>query len=201
MIRAAILVVSSKIADGREEDKGKAALVQLVESIPASLASYDAVPDERQAIRDRLVSLCEGGTADVVLTVGGTGVRPTDVVPEVTREVAEKEIPGIGEAMRLESLKKVQTAMLSRGTAGVRGRTLIVNTPGSPSGAAESLEAIVPVLDHALETLAGPHDHAGRAGSAHGDAPGDSTEDQHAFGRPEAASAEVEAEDEAEDGD
>ena len=155
MIRAAILVVSSKIADGQEEDKGKAALVQLVESIPASLASYDVVPDERQAIRDRLVSLCEGGRADVVLTVGGTGVRPTDVVPEITREVAEKEIPGIGEAMRLESLKKVQTAMLSRGTAGIRGRTLIVNLPGSPRGARENLAVVLPVLEHTVDKVQG----------------------------------------------
>ena len=118
MIRAAILVVSSKIAEGREEDKGKAALVQLVESIPASLASYD-------------------------------------VVPEVTREVAEKEIPGIGEAMRLESLKKVQTAMLSRGTAGVRGRTLIVNLPGSPRGARENLAVVLPVLEHTVDKVQG----------------------------------------------
>src|SRR3989442_13148198 len=106
------------MAGGREEDKGKAAWVQLVESIPASLASYDAVPDERQAIRDRLVSLCEGGTADGVLTVGGTGVRPTDVGPEVTREGAEKEIPGIGEAIRLESRKKVKTPRPTRATRG-----------------------------------------------------------------------------------
>jgi len=148
-------VVSSKIAEGLEEDKGKAALVQLVESIPAGLASYDVVPDERQAIRDRLVSLCEGGAADVVLTVGGTGVRPTDVVPEITREVAEKEIPVIGEAMRLESLTKVQTAMLSRGTAGVRGRTLIVNLPGSPRGARENLAVVLPVLEHTVDKVQG----------------------------------------------
>src|SRR5207245_954260 len=145
VIRAAILVVSSKIAEGQEEDKGKAALVQLVESIPASLASYDVVPDERQAIRDRLVSPCDGGT----------GVRPTDVVPEVTREVAEKEIPGIGEAMRLESLKKVQTAMLSRGTAGIRGWTLIVNLPGSPRGARENLAVVLPVLEHTVDKVQG----------------------------------------------
>src|SRR3989449_7046692 len=100
-------------------------------------------------------SLCESGTADVVLTAGGTGVRPTDVVPEVTREVAEKEIPGIGEAMRLESLKKVQTAMLSRGTAGIRGRTLIVNLPGSPRGARENLAVVLPVLEHTVDKVQG----------------------------------------------
>ena len=155
MIRAAVLVVSSKIAEGREEDKGKADLVKLVESIPASLASYDVVPDERQAIRDRLVSLCESDAADVVLTVGGTGVRPTDVVPEVTREVVEKEIPGIGEAMRQESLKKVQTAMLSRGTAGICEETLIINLPGSPRGARENLNVVLPVLEHTIDKIQG----------------------------------------------
>ena len=155
MIRVAILVVSSKIAGGHEEDKGKAALVELVESIPASLASYGVVPDDRQAIRERLVSLCESDAADVVLTVGGTGVRPTDVVPEVTREVVEKEIPGIGEAMRQESLKKVQTAMLSRGTAGIREQTLIVNLPGSPRGARENLSVVLPVLEHTIDKIQG----------------------------------------------
>lgn len=155
MTRIAILVVSSKIAGGQEEDQGKAALAQLVESIPASLIAYEVAPDERRAIRERLVSLCDGGTADVVLTVGGTGVRPTDVVPEVTREVVEKEIPGIGEAMRQESLKKVQTAMLSRGTAGIRGRTLIVNLPGSPRGARENLNVVLPVLEHTIDKIQG----------------------------------------------
>lgn len=155
MIRVAILVVSSTIAGGQEEDKGKTALVELVESIPAGLASYEVVPDERPAIRDRLTALCDGGAADVVLTVGGTGVRPTDVAPDVTREVADKEIPGIGEAMRLESLKKVQTAVLSRGTAAIRGRTLIVNLPGSPRGARENLSVVLPVLEHTIEKIQG----------------------------------------------
>ena len=155
MIRVAILVVSSKIAGGQEEDQGKAALAQLVESIPASLASYGVVSDERQAIRERLVSLCESEAFDVVLTVGGTGVRPTDVVPEVTREVVEKEIPGIGEAMRQESLKKVQTAMLSRGTAGIYEDTLIINLPGSPRGARENLNVVLPVLEHTIDKIQG----------------------------------------------
>lgn len=155
MIRVAILVVSSKIAEGKEEDKGRAGLVEAVEAVPAALASYDVVPDDRSAIRARLVALCDGGGADVVVTTGGTGVRPTDVVPEVTREVIEKEIPGIGEAMRMESLKKVQTAMIARGTAGVRGRTLILNLPGSPRGARESLAVVLPVLEHTVDKIQG----------------------------------------------
>ncbi len=155
MIRVAILVVSSKIAGGQEEDKGKAALVQVVEAIPATMASYEVAPDERRAIRDRLTALCDSGAVDVVLTVGGTGVRPTDMVPDVTREIADKEIPGIGEAMRLESLKKVQTAVLARGTAAVRGRTLIVNLPGSPRGARENLSVVLPVLEHTIDKIQG----------------------------------------------
>lgn len=155
MIRVAVLVVSSKIAGGKEEDTGKAGVAALVESMPGVLAAYEVVPDERGVIRDRLVALCDSGEADLVLTSGGTGVRPTDVVPEVTREVAEKEIPGIGEAMRRESLKKVQTAMLSRATAGIRSRTLIVNLPGSPKGARENLAVVLPVLEHTIEKIQG----------------------------------------------
>ena len=155
MIRAAVLVVSSKIAGGLEEDKGKAELVRLVESIPASLAFYQVVSDEREAVRRGLMGLCESEGVDVVLTVGGTGVRPTDVVPEVTRELVEQEIPGIGEAMRQESLKKVQTAMLSRGTAGVFEEVLIINLPGSPRGARENLSVVLPVLEHTVDKIQG----------------------------------------------
>jgi molybdopterin adenylyltransferase len=155
VIRAAILVVSSKIASGREEDKGRKALVALVDSIPATLRSYEVVPDDAAAVRERLSHLADGGEADLILTVGGTGVRPTDEVPEITRELADKEIPGIGEAMRLESLKKVQTAMLSRGTAAVRGRTLIVNLPGSPKGAGDNFNVLLPVLEHAIDKIQG----------------------------------------------
>ena len=155
VIKVAILVVSSKIAEGREEDKGKKPLSELVESIPAVLLSYEIVPDDAAPIRERLKSLTEAGVADVVLTVGGTGVRPTDIVPEITREVADKEIPGIGEAMRWESLKKVQTAVLSRATAGIRGRTLIVNLPGSPRGARENLGVVLPVLEHTIDKIQG----------------------------------------------
>ena len=155
MIKISILVVSSKIAEGREEDKGKKLLSELVESIPAALLSYEVVPDVASTIRERLKAMIDTAGADVVLTVGGTGVRPTDMVPEITREVADKEIPGIGEAMRWESLKKVQTGMLSRATAGIRGKTLIVNLPGSPRGAKENLGVVLPVLEHTIDKIQG----------------------------------------------
>ncbi|HKW85890.1 MAG TPA: MogA/MoaB family molybdenum cofactor biosynthesis protein [Nitrospiraceae bacterium] len=153
MLRIAILVISSKIVSGKEPDKGREALEQMVAELPGTVTAYEIVPDDRKAIRDHLVRLCEDQTPDVILTIGGTGVRPTDWAPEATCDVIEKEIPGIGEAMRQESLKKVRTAMLSRGTAGIRGATLIVNLPGSPKGARENLAVILPVLDHTVEKI------------------------------------------------
>ncbi|MFL5776850.1 MAG: MogA/MoaB family molybdenum cofactor biosynthesis protein, partial [Chloroflexota bacterium] len=97
----------------------------------------------------------------LVVTTGGTGLTPRDVTPQATASVIDYEVPGLAEAMRADGRLKTPFAALSRAVVGVRGRTLIVNTPGSPKGALESLEAIIPVLDHALETLAGPHDHGG----------------------------------------
>lgn len=138
-----------------EPDKGRAGLEQMVKDMPAELVAYDSVPDDRQAIRDRLLALCRTPAPDVILTAGGTGVRPTDWAPEATRDVVEKELPGLAEAMRQESLKKVRTAMLSRGIAGIRGATLIVNLPGSPAGARENLAVVAPVLEHAVEKLTG----------------------------------------------
>ena len=153
MLRMAVLVVSSKIVSGAESDQGRDALEQLIRDLPATLIRYDVVPDERKMIMSRLVAICDEDAPDVLLTVGGTGVRPTDWAPEATRDVVEKEIPGIGEAMRQESLKKVRTAMLSRGTAGIRGGTLIVNLPGSPKGAKENLGILLPILDHTVEKI------------------------------------------------
>jgi len=153
MLRVAILVISSKIESGEEPDTGRDAVERMVSELPGTVVAYAAVPDDRKAIRDRLLNLCETEGPEVILTMGGTGVRPTDWAPEATRDIIEKEIPGIGEAMRQESLKKVRTAMLSRATAGVLGRTLIVNLPGSPKGARENLAVILPVLEHTVEKL------------------------------------------------
>ena len=153
MLRVAILVISSTIESGEEPDKGRDAVERMVSELPGTVVAYAPVPDDRNAIRDRLRTLCGTDKPDVILTMGGTGVRPTDWAPEATRDVIEKEVPGIGEAMRQESLKKVRTAMLSRGTAGILGTTLIVNLPGSPKGARENLAVILPVLEHTVEKL------------------------------------------------
>ena len=103
MLRIALLVISSKIVSGEESDQGRDALERMVSELPGTIAAYEIVPDDRKTIRDCLVRFCEEGIADVILTIGGTGVRPTDWAPEATRDVIEKEIPGIGEAMRQES--------------------------------------------------------------------------------------------------
>lgn len=153
MARVAVVVISSRIASGAEPDAGRAALEEMIRTLPGQVTAYEVVPDDRKTIRERLQALCDETRPDVLLTVGGTGVRPSDWTPEATRDVIEKEIPGIGEAMRQESLKKMRTAMLSRGTAGIRGGTLIVNLPGSAKGAKENLGVLLPILDHTVEKI------------------------------------------------
>ncbi|RMH07548.1 MAG: MogA/MoaB family molybdenum cofactor biosynthesis protein [Nitrospirae bacterium] len=153
----AILIVSSKAYTGATTETGQAELERLLESYNARVVACDIVPDDRQIIRHKLLTLCESVSPPVILTVGGTGVRPTDWAPEATRDVIDKEIPGIGEAMRWESLKKVRTAMLSRATAGIKGTTLIVNLPGNPKAARENLMVVLPILEHTVNKI-------GRAG-------------------------------------
>ena len=115
-----------------------------------SVDHYEIIPDERTVIQEHLKKYCDTHNLNLVFTIGGTGVRPTDWAPEATRDIIDKEVPGIGEAMRLESLKKVRTAMLSRGTAGIRGTTLIINLPGSARGARENVSVVLPLLDHTV---------------------------------------------------
>ena len=155
MLRIGVVVISSKIVSEGAVDPGRDVVERMIKDVPAELVVYDVVPDDRTSIRDRLVRMCEDDGPDVLLTLGGTGVRPTDWAPEATREIVEREVPGIGEAMRQESLKKVRTAMLSRGTAGIRKHTLIVNLPGSPKGARENFSVLLPILDHTVEKIQG----------------------------------------------
>ncbi|MBA2251229.1 MAG: MogA/MoaB family molybdenum cofactor biosynthesis protein [Nitrospirales bacterium] len=154
MLQVVILVVSSKILAG-EPDKGREALEHMVGDLPGKVVAYEVGPDDRTKIREHLVRLCDEHHPDVILTIGGTGVRPTDWAPEATRDMVDKEVPGIGEAMRQASVKKVLTAMLSRGTAGIRKETLIINLPGSAKGARENLAVILPVLDHTVDKIKG----------------------------------------------
>ena len=152
MLHVAVLVVSSKMLAG-EPDKGREALEQMIGDFPGKVVAYRVSPDDRTTIREHLVRLCDEHHPDIILTIGGTGVRPTDWAPEATRDVVEKEVPGIGEAMRQASTKKVLTAMLSRGTAGILKDTLIINLPGSAKGVRDNLAVISPVLEHTVEKI------------------------------------------------
>ena len=148
MIGVAALMISQKVFSGQEPDICRKTLEDTLTNHQMTLLSYEVLPDQREMIVQRLQVLCETGISPVVLTLGGTGVRPTDWVPEATREVIEKEIPGIAEAMRAESLKKVRTAMLSRGIVGIKDKTVIINLPGSAKGMKENCEVVLPLLDH-----------------------------------------------------
>jgi molybdenum cofactor synthesis domain-containing protein len=153
MIRVAVLTLSDRASKGKRKDVSGPTIERLVKKINAEVVSYDILPDEKVLIKKKLISLCK--KADLILTTGGTGVSPRDVTPEATREVIEKEIPGIAEAMRQKGLEKTPFAMISRAVAGIRGKTLIINLPGSPKAVKENLSAILKVLPHAIEKIKG----------------------------------------------
>ncbi|MBI5055827.1 MAG: MogA/MoaB family molybdenum cofactor biosynthesis protein [Nitrospirae bacterium] len=153
MIKVAILTLSDKGSRGEREDTSGPAIERMMKKIGAKVVSSDILPDEKALIKKKLLSLCN--KVDLILTTGGTGVSPRDVTPEVTREVIQREIPGIAEAMRYKGLKKTPFAMLSRSVAGVRGKTLIINLPGSPSAVKENLSVVLDCLPHAIEKIQG----------------------------------------------
>ncbi len=154
-MRVAILTISDSVSRGTHKDASGPALRQRCEQLGWTIVSEAVLADEPEAIRDRLISLAESGTADLILTTGGTGIGPRDSTPEATTQACQKLLPGISELMREEGRKKTPRAALSRAIAGVRGRVLIVNLPGSPRGAVESLDAVADLLPHALEVLGG----------------------------------------------
>lgn len=160
MIRAGILTASTLGARGERVDTSAQAIRELVATLDARVEVYRIVADDRASIESTLREWCDDLHLDLVLTTGGTGLSPTDVTPEATSAVIDRPVPGLAEAMRLEGLKQTPRAMLSRAIAGIRGQTLIVNLPGSPRGARESLSAILDVLPHAIEILQHrPTDH------------------------------------------
>ncbi len=154
-IRAAILTVSDKGFKGERADLSGPALTAWLVERSAEVVASKLVPDQAEGISAQLTEWADAGCCDLILTTGGTGVSPRDHTPEATRKVLDLEIPGMGEAMRAASLAKTPFAMISRAVAGVRGRALIVNLPGSPRGAVENLAAVWPAISHAIEKLQG----------------------------------------------
>ena len=153
-VRAAVVTVSDKGSQGIREDRSGPVLVETLKGY--AVVNHTAIiPDERDLISKTLADLADTGEFDLILTTGGTGLAPRDVTPEATLAIVDRLVPGIPEAMRAASLKITNRAMLSRAAAGTRGRTLIINLPGSPKAAKECLEVFLPVLDHAVETLRG----------------------------------------------
>lgn len=153
LIKAAVLTASDRCSRGERQDKSGALLKSMLEKLPAQVIHTQVLPDDTQDLREAMIFMSDELGCDLILTTGGTGLSPRDQTPEATRQVIEREIPGIAEAIRQESIKKKPVAMLSRGVAGVRGRTLIVNLPGSPRAAQETFRILKPVLNHAIELI------------------------------------------------
>jgi len=154
-MKAVVLTISDRCYRGESPDETGPRLREMLLKADIGVAEILVVPDEVEKIKTEIVRLTDQVGVDVVITNGGTGFGPRDVTPEATDAVLHRRAPGLAEAMRLGSLAHTPYAMLSRGTAGVRDKTLIVNLPGSPRGATECLEIILPVLDHAVKMIAG----------------------------------------------
>ena len=160
MIHAAVLTISDSVTAGTRIDRSGPALRERLEQLGWGVSVMEVLPDEVLEIGARLRTLADGGQISAIFTTGGTGVALRDVTPEATRSVIEREIPGLTELMRARGREATPLAVLSRAVAGTRGRVLIVNLPGSPKGAVESLDAIVELVPHVLELLRGHTEHA-----------------------------------------
>ncbi len=158
--RAAVLTVSDSCSRGERVDLSGPAVAKALERHKFQVVVRSIVDDERASIQEKLIELCR--SARLVVTTGGTGLAPRDVTPEATAAVCDRLVEGIAEQMRLRGMQKTRFAALSRAVCGVRGASLILNLPGSPAGAVESLEAVMNLLPHALELIAGKTDHEGR---------------------------------------
>ncbi|HUZ47142.1 MAG TPA: MogA/MoaB family molybdenum cofactor biosynthesis protein [Terriglobia bacterium] len=159
-LRAKILVLSDRTAEGRREDASGLAVRDVLESHGWQVVALDVLPDDEEQIRDRLKDWTETDDCDAVFTTGGTGLGPRDVTPEATRSVIAREVPGLAELMRAQGVKSTPRAALSRGVVGTRKGKLIVNLPGSPRGARESVENIVGILAHAIDQVQGRTEHS-----------------------------------------
>jgi molybdopterin adenylyltransferase len=158
-MRAQILVLSDAVSRGERADLSGPAVRDALEAAGWQVTEIEVLPDDLITIQQKLEALTDAADCDAVVTSGGTGVGPRDVTPEATRAVIEKEIPGLAELMRAEGVKKTRRAVLSRGIVGVRKSKLIVNLPGSPRGARESLESILDLLPHVVDLIQGRTSH------------------------------------------
>jgi molybdenum cofactor synthesis domain-containing protein len=152
-LRFAILTVSDRSSRGERPDTSGPVLAELVQSQGWQVLKQEIVPDEMDAIQEILQNWADADAADIIITTGGTGFAPRDITPEATRRVVERLTPGLDEAMRAASLRVTPHAMLSRAISGVRKSTLIINLPGSPKGATENLQVVIPALEHAVKLL------------------------------------------------
>ena len=160
MITVAVLTLSDKGSRGEREDLSGPLIEDMLKRIDAEVKFYEILPDEKETLKEKLIKYSE--KADLIFTTGGTGLSPRDVSPEATLEVIDRQIPGIAEAMRAEGLKKTSRAMLSRAVAGVKGRSLIINLPGSPKAVKENLAVILDVIPHAIEKIKGDNSECAR---------------------------------------
>jgi molybdenum cofactor synthesis domain-containing protein len=159
MTNAAVLTISDSASAGKRSDRSGPAVRERLEQLGWSVSVMEVIPDETAEISARLSTLADGGQVAAIFTTGGTGLAPRDVTPEATRAVVDREIPGFGELMRARGRESTPLASLSRSLAGTRGSVLIVNLPGSPKAAVESLDAIVELVPHVLELLRGQTEH------------------------------------------
>jgi molybdopterin adenylyltransferase len=153
MITVAVLTMSDKGSKGEREDLSGPMIEDMIKAIGAEVKYSEILPDGKEIIKEKLIEYSK--KADLILTTGGTGLSPRDVTPEATLDVIDKQVPGIAEAMRSEGLKKTSRSMLSRAVAGVKGRSLIINLPGSPKAVKENLSVILDVITHAIEKIKG----------------------------------------------
>ena len=155
MISAGIITVSDKGSQGKREDLSGPAIAEMLAEAFIEIKHTIIIPDETDKIKEAIIDFADVKNLDLILTTGGTGVSPRDLTPDATLKVIDKEIPGMAEAMRYQSMLITPHAMISRAVAGIRGRCLIVNLPGSPKGAKENLAVILPALKHAIEKIKG----------------------------------------------
>lgn len=162
MIKVGILTISDKGSRGEREDLSGKVIEEIVKKINGKVKYYQIIPDEKDIIQEELIKAVDKLHLDLILTTGGTGLGKRDVTPEATLAIIEKEVPGISEIIRSESFKKTNRAILSRGMAGIRKESLIINLPGSPKGARESLEIVLETLPHGIEILKSQATECGR---------------------------------------